>query len=144
MSNHREGSKSMVDRVERTEAEWRAALAPEQYHILRESGTEPAFSGAYWDSKEAGTYRCAGCGRALFSSTTKYDSGSGWPSFYDALDRDAVEFVEDRGYGMVRTEVRCASCGGHLGHLFDDGPTPTGLRYCMNSAALELDQQGDA
>jgi peptide-methionine (R)-S-oxide reductase len=131
----------MVESVERTEAEWRAALGPEQYHVLREGGTERAFTGAYWDSKEEGTYRCAACGAMLFSSGAKYDSGSGWPSFYEALDPGAVELLEDRGHGMVRTEVRCAACGGHLGHLFPDGPAPTGMRYCLNSASLELDQR---
>lgn len=131
----------MAERVERSESEWREGLTPEQYEILRQGGTERAFTGAYWDAKDEGTYRCAGCGTALFASDTKYDSGTGWPSFYEALDQDRVTLAEDRSHGMVRTEVRCAACGGHLGHLFDDGPDPTGLRYCLNSAALELDPE---
>ena len=122
-----------------TEAEWRAKLDPERYRILREGATERAFTGRYWDSKKRGTYRCAGCGEKLFASDTKYDSGSGWPSFYQPIDPDMVEEEEDQSYGMVRTEIRCANCGGHLGHVFDDGPNPTGLRYCVNSASLELD-----
>ncbi len=127
-----------------TEKEWKKRLDPEQYQVLRKAGTERAFTGRYWDSKVDGTYMCAGCGTELFSSDTKYDSGSGWPSFYEALDPDKIEEVEDRTYGMVRTEVRCANCGGHLGHLFPDGPQPTGLRYCINSAALDLQEAESA
>lgn len=123
-----------------TEAEWRDKLTTEQYQVLRQGGTERAFSGKYWDAKAKGTYRCAGCGTELFSSDTKYESGSGWPSFFQPLNPDMVEEVDDRSYGMVRTEIRCTNCGGHLGHVFDDGPNPTGLRYCVNSASLELDQ----
>ncbi len=123
-----------------TDAEWRVKLSPERFRILREGGTERAFTGEYWDSKSTGTYKCAGCGEELFSSDTKFESGSGWPSFYEALDPAKIEELEDRSYGMVRTEIRCANCGGHLGHVFDDGPNPSGLRYCVNSLSLDLDE----
>jgi peptide-methionine (R)-S-oxide reductase len=126
-----------------TEAEWRVKLSPDRFRILREGGTERAFTGQYWDTKSRGTYKCAGCGEELFSSDTKYESGSGWPSFYEALDPDKIEEVEDRSFGMVRTEIRCANCGGHLGHVFEDGPNPTGLRYCVNSLSLDLDEESD-
>lgn len=126
-----------------TEAEWRVKLSPEQFRILREGGTERAFTGEYWDTKSKGTYKCAGCGEELFSSDTKFESGSGWPSFYEALDPDKIEEVEDRSFGMVRTEIRCANCGGHLGHVFEDGPKPTGLRYCVNSLSLDLNEEDD-
>lgn len=122
-----------------TESEWRVRLDPDQYRVLREGATERAFSGAYVDEKRAGTYRCAGCGTELFSSEAKYDSRSGWPSFYTALDPEKVEERTDTSHGMVRTEILCATCGGHLGHVFPDGPQPTGLRYCVNSLSLELD-----
>ena len=128
----------MTEKVQKTDAEWRAELTPEQYRILREKGTERAFTGEYYANKDAGTYRCAGCGAELFGSGTKYESGTGWPSFYEPADPDAVETERDWSLLMPRTEVHCASCGGHLGHVFSDGPHPTGLRYCINSCALDF------
>jgi peptide-methionine (R)-S-oxide reductase len=125
--------------VEKTDEEWREQLSPEQYAVLRQAGTERPFSGEYVDSKADGTYRCAACGNELFDSSTKFESGTGWPSFWEAVRPEAVELIEDRNHGMVRTEVRCARCGSHLGHVFPDGPRPTGERYCMNSLALDLD-----
>lgn len=122
-----------------TEQEWRERLTPEQYRILREKGTERAFSGEYVDDKRPGTYRCAGCEAPLFDAQTKFESGSGWPSFYQPSDKTAIAYETDRSFGMTRTEVMCQSCGGHLGHVFDDGPNPTGQRYCINSASLQLD-----
>jgi len=123
-----------------TDEQWKAKLTPEQYEVLRNHATEHAFTGEYVDMKDDGTYRCAGCGAELFSSDTKFDSGTGWPSFYEPAVAENVELHEDRSDGMARTEVRCKHCGGHLGHVFDDGPTPTGQRFCINSCALDLDK----
>ena len=128
----------MSTKLNKSDADWRRELTPEQFHILREKGTERAFTGELWDEHRPGKYTCAACGSELFDSDTKFESGSGWPSFYAPADPSAVETEQDRSLFMVRTEVACATCGGHLGHVFDDGPRPTGLRYCINSAALKL------
>jgi peptide-methionine (R)-S-oxide reductase len=128
----------MSSTPEKSDGEWKCELTPVQYHVLREAGTEAPFSGKLLHNKEAGTYGCAACGAPLFKSETKFDSGSGWPSFYEPLTPDSVELLEDNSLGRARTEVRCASCGSHLGHVFDDGPQPTGQRYCMNSVSLDF------
>ena len=132
-------STTMKPSVSKTDAEWRQQLTPEQYAVLRQKGTERAFTGQYWNTKDAGTYKCAGCGEVLFVSDTKFDSGCGWPSFYQAANTNAIAEARDTTHGMVRTEVTCSKCGGHLGHVFDDGPNPTGLRYCINSASLQFE-----
>ena len=130
-----------MSKIQKPDAEWRAELTPEQYHVLREKGTERPFTGEYDHTFEPGTYRCAGCGTGLFASDTKYDSGCGWPAFYAPAGDDAVDEETDASFGMIRTEVTCAKCGGHLGHVFPDGPEPTGVRYCINSAALDFDEE---
>ena len=128
----------MDPEIQKTEEEWRAELSPEQFEVLRRAGTERAWTGKYVNNHDDGTYTCAGCGAVLFDSSTKFESGSGWPSFYEPAVAEAVELIEDRSHGMTRTEVRCRRCGGHLGHVFADGPRPTGMRYCMNSLALDF------
>lgn len=128
--------------ISKSQAEWKKQLTPEQFRVLRKKGTEPAFSGKLYKTKDAGTYSCAGCGQALFSSAAKFDSGTGWPSFWQPVSKKAVEEIVDESHGMVRTEVVCSRCGGHLGHVFDDGPKPTGLRYCMNSVSLTFKKSG--
>ena len=132
-------SEKVNEKVRKSDEEWRRQLTPEQYAVTRRKGTEPPFTGRYVHSKEDGVYRCAGCGAELFNSDTKFESGTGWPSFYEPAEGSNIEVIEDRSHGMVRTEVVCGSCGGHLGHVFPDGPQPTGLRYCMNSCSLDLD-----
>ena len=130
-----------MPKIEMSEEEWRERLGPEAYRVLREKGTERAFTGEFWDHHEAGTYVCKGCGTELFASGAKFDSGCGWPSFYEGVDKSRIEEHEDVSFGMRRIEVTCANCGGHLGHVFPDGPAPTGLRYCINSASLGFEKR---
>ncbi len=133
---------SGMEKVEKTDAEWRAQLSPEEYRVAREGGTERAFTGRYWDTKTAGTYHCIGCDLPLFRSDTKFDSGCGWPSFFEPLEGANLVELRDTSHGMIRTEIRCARCDAHLGHVFTDGPPPTGLRYCINSVSLNLEADG--
>src|SRR5438128_6371956 len=131
----------MTDKIQKPDSQWQKELTPEQFQVMRKAGTEPAFTGKYYKTKDPGMYVCAGCGQPLFSSDTKFESGTGWPSFYQPINKKAVIEQTDNSVGMSRTEVLCSRCGGHLGHVFDDGPQPTGLRYCMNSAALKFIKQ---
>ena len=131
----------MTEKIKKTSEEWKKELTPEQYEICINKGTEPPFSGKYCDSKENGIYKCVCCGESLFKSNTKFDSGSGWPSFWDPISEEKIEYISDTSFGMVRTEVNCNKCGAHLGHVFDDGPRPTNLRYCINSVSLSLEKE---
>jgi len=131
----------MADKIEKTPQEWKEILTPDQFEVCINKGTEPPFSGKYYKNKEKGTYKCVCCGEPLFTSDTKYDSGSGWPSFWQPLSDEKIEYISDSAYGMIRTEVNCKKCGAHLGHVFDDGPKPTNLRYCINSISLDLEKK---
>ena len=133
----------MADRIVKTPKEWKETLTPEQFEVCINKGTEPPFTGKYYNNKEKGTYKCVCCGETLFKSDAKYDSGSGWPSFWQPLSDEKIEYISDTDYGMVRTEVNCKKCGAHLGHVFDDGPKPTNLRYCINSISLDLDKNDE-
>jgi len=133
----------MADKIEKTPQEWKEVLTPDQFEVCINKGTEPPFSGKYYKNKEKGTYKCVCCGEPLFTSDTKYDSGSGWPSFWQPLSDEKIEYISDNAYGMIRTEVNCKKCGAHLGHVFDDGPKPTNLRYCINSISLDLEKKDE-
>ena len=133
----------MKEKINKSNEDWYKELSEEQYRVLREKGTEPAFTGKYYKNKETGIYHCAGCGQKLFASDTKFDSGSGWPSYWEPINKNAIEFRTDKSFGMTRTEVVCSKCGGHLGHVFNDGPQPTGLRYCINSVSLDFKKEND-
>jgi len=133
----------MADKIEKTPQEWKEVLTPDQFEVCINKGTEPPFSGKYYKNKEKGTYKCVCCGEPLFTSETKYDSGSGWPSFWQPLSDEKIEYISDNAYGMIRTEVNCKKCGAHLGHVFDDGPKPTNLRYCINSISLDLEKKDE-
>jgi peptide-methionine (R)-S-oxide reductase len=137
-SNNPKPTSTMSEKIEKSDEEWKKVLSPQQYEVLREKGTEMPYSGKYYLHKEKGTYICAACGAELFRSDTKFDAGCGWPSFSDVVDSSRVVYTKDKSHGMIRTEITCAKCGGHLGHIFDDGPAPTGLRYCINSVSIEF------